>query len=901
MNSTAFDDRFTRLTGDQKTGGQKPLPWQRRLFGLFRDSQIPAGVDIPTGLGKTRVIDLWLLALAEGAPLPRRLVYVVDRRAVVDQATTEALRLAEALKTVPELMKALGLRDGLPVQTLRGQHRLGRSWRSEPDGPAIFVGTVDMVGSRLLFSGYGTSSGARPVEAGLLGCDALFVLDEAHLVPPFAHLLQAIAGNEANAAPRGDLTALIPGIHVVPLSATSRAPSVAVFRLDAADRDHPIVAQRLGAHKALRFVEPVVEKGLPEALTAQVQDLLAQAPQARILLFCDRREDAEKAHALLEQQLKGKAATPILFVGARRLYERQQAEQELRDAGFLAGAGRPSHAQILVATAAAEVGVDLDADHLVCDLVAWERMVQRLGRVNRRGERTDTQVIVIPPEAPEPAKAETQSDKDLKYARQMACETLLGRLPALDEGLNASPGALADLRNDASNAQLIEQATTPEPLRPPLTRAAIEAWSMTSLKEHSGRPDIEPFLRGWIDDDPQTRVIWRTHLPVDESGATLGKDDVTRYFDALPVDGSEVLETETFRVVKWLETLGKVKSSATTDNDAKRDQAVVAFVYRAEKKIAWTQQLLKDLLDKKKLADQLSGATLILQSVEGAKDGALGKSGFAGLKNGLLDAKFTDAPPTADADAEWSSQIGRRARIIRDNAENGNSDEKWRDIARFTLASDDVGPTRELIIEAIAVESNMDEDGRSQARRAQGLAEHQGWAAEHMRRIAERLRLDAVLGKALVLAARLHDEGKQAKLWQQAFHIPKDVPPLAKSGSRRAPDVKLLDGYRHEFGSLRYAMDDAEFVALKEANSKMADLVLHLIASHHGHARPTIKPLDEDAPPSVLEGRARDVALRFARLQRQWGPWGLAWMEALLRAADVRASIDNDRGRLRDG
>ena len=49
------------------------------------------------------------------------------------------------------------------------------------------------------------------------------------------------------------------------------------------------------------------------------------------------------------------------------------------------GAAARSVPVFLVATSAGEVGVDLDADHMVCDLVAWERMVQRLGRVNRRG------------------------------------------------------------------------------------------------------------------------------------------------------------------------------------------------------------------------------------------------------------------------------------------------------------------------------------------------------------------------------------------------------------------------------------------------------------------------------------------------------------------------------------
>jgi hypothetical protein len=51
---------------------------------------------MPTGLGKTSVMAIWLLALAEQArrgpefvKLPRRLIWVVDRRVVVDQATRE--------------------------------------------------------------------------------------------------------------------------------------------------------------------------------------------------------------------------------------------------------------------------------------------------------------------------------------------------------------------------------------------------------------------------------------------------------------------------------------------------------------------------------------------------------------------------------------------------------------------------------------------------------------------------------------------------------------------------------------------------------------------------------------------------------------------------------------------
>ncbi|MDI3254937.1 MAG: hypothetical protein QJR10_09185, partial [Bacillota bacterium] len=104
---------------------------------------------------------------------------------------------------------------------------------------------------------------------------------------------------------------------------------------------------------------------------------------------------------------------------------------------------------------------------------------------------------------------------------------------------------------------------------------------------------------------------------------------------------------------------------------------------------------------------------------------------------------------------------------------------------------------------------------------------------------------------------------------------------------------QMLGGYRHEFGSLPHAKDDAEFKKLPE---ELQDLALHLIAAHHGYARPLIATSGcDDAPPSMLEERACEVALRFARLQKRWGPWGLAWWESLLRAADVQASRDNDK------
>ena len=113
-----IDDRLATVFADltAENGGRRhpPFRWQTRLLRRLLDANPPRAVDVPTGLGKTSVMALWLIALAEGAALPRRLVYVVDRRAVVDQATRFAERLR---RNMPD---ALASPDGFvrPLKTL---------------------------------------------------------------------------------------------------------------------------------------------------------------------------------------------------------------------------------------------------------------------------------------------------------------------------------------------------------------------------------------------------------------------------------------------------------------------------------------------------------------------------------------------------------------------------------------------------------------------------------------------------------------------------------------------------------------------------------------------------------------------------------------------------------------
>ena len=171
------------------------------------------------------------------------------------------------------------------------------------------------------------------------------------------------------------------------------------------------------------------------------------------------------------------------------------------------------------------------------------------------------------------------------------------------------------------------------------------------------------------------------------------------------------------------------------------------------------------------------------------------------------------------------------------------------------------------------------------ARQPQGLQPHLEAAERYARQVATKLGLPPPLVEAVALAARRHDSGKRRAVWQRSIgniDYPQRV--LAKSGGGMRPTE--LSHYRHEFGSLVEA--EAEFRGHSER-----DLILHLIAAHHGRGRPHF-PIDEAFDPDHPEARcaevARAVPQRYARLQRRFGRWGLAYLESLLRAADYLAS-----------
>jgi CRISPR-associated endonuclease/helicase Cas3 len=591
----------------------------------------------------------------------------------------------------------------------------------------------------------------------------------------------------------------------------------------------------VGAPKWL-WLEETSTGRLAEMMAARALSLGADGE--RIVIFCNSRKTAQDVYGRLERAL-GKQASRgdniELIVGARRVREREQLANSVvfRRFAHAAKSDAPAgkHAAFLVATSAGEVGVDIDAENMVCDLVAWERMVQRLGRVNRRGEHPESlvDVFVVAPDK----EAETPPGTPSIEACREPFESPRWK-PRSDGRRDASPAMLLRLRKDPDFRELTEAATTGEALRPALTKTVVDAWSMTSLEAHTGRPQVAPWIRGWIEEEaPQTEVLWRQSLPLRPDDAEhVAARELAAFFDQAPPHLSEILETEAYRVADLLRARAKRVSKKSSDFAGTPDPAeapeagdegsahaspatlalaanaaapcltrrsVVAVVLDRDGSVAELLRL-QDVLDRdvRRLHSSFANRRVVFD----ARLGGLAASG-------LLDPKENPVPATLDgpriekiaeegAQALWSDErlqasgLGFRVRIAR----HGEDDPDWRVAYRRLVdaASDeanDIEGRLEWRVEEW-VRDRAAENETALAAAQQTVDEHHTRIVASADRIAEALGLPGPLRDVLLAAARYHDSGKARVLWQRFAGNPGfargKTPALAKFTSRGDPN-----------------------------------------------------------------------------------------------------------------
>jgi len=958
-----------------------PFPWQRRLAETVLD----AGwehllLELPTGAGKTSALDVALYCLAVAPErMPRRTVLVVDRRVVVDQAAEHARELLRALTDAEagpaaEIARALrgvytDAEEAAPfrIALMRGGMPRDNDWARWPHQPVLASSTVDQLGSRLLFRGYGINRMSASIHAGLIGNDTLVLLDEVHLARPFATTLHQI---EHTFSHRGehDKCTIPRRFFVVPMSATPPVVSEQTRRFGLDDEDHKdeVLQRRLEAHKPaklslIKLTGDDEHKKLEEIANRAVDEALAlQKSGLRIVgVIVNRVETAQRAYRSLATE-HSKRTGALLLTGRMRPLERDLLVQELLKrtrGGRDRGQDKPL---IVVATQCIEAGADLDLDGIVTECASLDALRQRFGRVDRRGDFRDSRSVIL--------GRSDASDDDPVYG---------AALPQTWEWLTAeSTNSTVDF-----GIRWLPACTNPRVLpdhveAPVLLPAHLDAWAQTSL-EIRPDPDVALWLHGPTRPGADVQIVWR-----DLQGLLTGSSELDSLSDEVVKDYLEAIRPSSIEAVsvplaaarRWLLGEALEPYADVTADAADADLPPRRAFTQARPAWSWdgTRATRIDAVPRRNSdADtEYTGRKLRPGDVI-VVDCAAG-----GIRVGAFDPEATDEVP----DLGEVAQLRSRGIATLTLTERGLH--RWKiDAAGNSLqpeADESEGEFRRRVLDLIAgpsvdkeVTALPSDDDRALLRRTferrmqlakvgayfvstgrvtratsqedfiayeaitesddssfQGgeisLDQHSSDVQKFVRQFGNSLHVAPELLDDLALAAWLHDVGKADPRFQSWLLGGDDLRasvlerPLAKSSldagsaKRRADARKRArypEGYRHELLSLAMIARDEH--ALAKAHDP--ELVKHLVASHHGWCRPFAAPVDDpdDLVVELSHGETRlqattrhhlgqldsGVIDRFWELTRRYGWWGLAWLEALVRLADHRASeaADNER------
>lgn len=372
----------------QLTGFPDCYPWQRRL-GECPDC-VSRIIRVPTGSGKTEgVLGAWAYHRLKrnDSNWPRRLVWCLPMRVLVEQTAMRARRL---LSSLPEGERA-------SVHVLMGGEETER-WYLRPERPAVLIGTQDMLLSRALNRGFASGRARWPMEFGLLNQDALWVMDEVQLMDVgliTSVQLQSFRESDEQAqkcvrpcrswwmsATLQEQWFQTPESERFFTQWRDAGVSVPEAELESANSQHktlgPIVLQTKDAVELAELVEKQHSK-------------LTDEGHGRItLVVCNTVERATATFDELRKIKKRRGGGPELRLvhGRFRFCDRERWTEFLNREACHRGVDR-----IIVATQVIEAGVDMTAGCLVTEAAPWANLVQRFGRCARYGGRG--KVIVV--------------------------------------------------------------------------------------------------------------------------------------------------------------------------------------------------------------------------------------------------------------------------------------------------------------------------------------------------------------------------------------------------------------------------------------------------------------------------------------------------------------------------
>jgi CRISPR-associated endonuclease/helicase Cas3 len=864
--------------------------------------------------------------------------FVVDRRVVVDAAFDRMKKIETklgsadegVLKLVAERLRLMaGGKETEPVYAyqLRGGIYRDDSWVRTPLQPALIASTVDQVGSRLLFRGYGVWDKVLPIHAGLIVNDALILLDEAHCSRAFAETLVAV---QRYRGPGWWATDVQTPFAFVEMTATPTPRQGDRFGLAEEDFRHPEMRKRLFAPKPAHLIECKARSKdlgrLAETLAEEAVRLAKEPGLRRIGVMVNRVRTARLVYAALE----GHGRRVHLLIGRMRPVDRLDLPEDLK--AMFSGEARKTDQEpvFVVATQCLEVGADLDFDCLVTECAAVDALMQRFGRVDRIGMLHASGV------SPQGRVLIASAMADPKYVDPVYGTALAKTWGWLRNWGDQADFGICSVPGDATVRERLAAVAEPDSLRresppiPALLPAHLDVLVQTSPRP-ALEPDIQLYLHGVEGGSPEVQVVWRADLP------TESPEQWAEIVSLCPPVSAEAMPVPLREFRAWL-TRGDVEGVVAsdvegidTDANGEEEGRVRCNVMR------WRGADSSLIRDARSICP---GDTLVLAESSG----------------GWNDVGHIPARPGALVDAAERARLALRRWLLRlhpvllehwpENAARGRLVELARQPAVETdevvRALDEYGNVLEgapeWLVRALNtlpkspdLEAYPSKDGvpagwvlserfaeadagadESSASAPVVLSTHLTDVTAAVDAMAAALIPDQPTRTSLIRAAQLHDCGKADVRFQALLHggdtmAAQFAPRLLAKGSaaRQSPQVRraqwarseLPDGFRHELISLLLAGKSPEI-----AND---DLALHLIASHHGRCRP-FAPVVKDTGGDLAyngwritsEQRSTEaahrldsgVADRFWKLSRLYGWWGLAYLEGLLRLSDWKAS-----------
>jgi len=578
----------------------------------------------------------------------------------------------------------------------------------------------------------------------------------------------------------------------------------------------------------------------------------------------------------------------------------------------------------------------------VTEAASLDALRQRFGRLDRTGAaKTSRAIILIRDRDLDPGKK-----PDAVYGAALAKTWKLlkdeaGESGMIDFGVEALRARLAGIEDLAPYLAPTEDA-------PVLLPAHLDLFCQTALAPHP-EPDVQQYLHGTGRGAPEVHVVWR---------ADLGKDDrvwIEVVAACRPIS-AEMLAVPLWRVRTWRGGAGTEDGSTDVEGaeDAAQDEhgqlrPCLLWRGRARSRVARTPD------------DILPGDVLVVPAAYGmeglARPGGVdalgreqldlweralesaGRPAAIRLQRALLESWLKCEPlrslvELAEAPSIEREELEEAIDAVLGYAPATEGDAAappswWLAVLRASRGGRvERHPAGGLVLfahagKATAEEPDLfadDDDLTCVAAGAQSLDEHSRLVRDTVEKLAALCLPDELL-RVTTKAAYWHDCGKLDERFQILLHQGDELAalaakePLAKSASIPASPAErralreasgLPENFRHETLSVQLAHAHAT----QTTEQHLVDLFLHLVASHHGHARP-LAPLCDDPEPPSIHGRLGDIAISlssddrrqwiahrvdsgladsFWALTRRYGWWGLAYLEAILRLGDWYAS-----------